>query len=355
MKRSLRLLTLLCACILMRREAAAADATTAAAELAKAEQGFAKLSVDTHMKTAFTTWLAGHSILFKPGPVDGQKFYRDRPEPKGVLDWAPAFVEVSGDGQFGFSTGPWTYQRARDQSPIAFGRFVSIWKREGAGEWRVLLDTGISHADPGRSLRSGEPLEFGPLHAAPDTNAWKPRPLSAGVAGQVGGKDGTIGGSVGTGGMGVSVGTGGFGVGVSTGSQGVRSKLDYQWRRNAHDKHTLLSAERTFTWNARSRSWDRAYRAVGANDVRLLRDGAFATTGLDTAIARMTSRPRNRDWFHRGEGMSGSWDLGYTYGLAVAHPKGARSDTTAYVHLWRKDEAGNWKLMLDVESEFPKP
>ena len=56
-----------------------------------------------------------------------------------------------------------------------------------------------------------------------------------------------------------------------------------------------------------------------------------------------------------GDGMSASRDLGYSYGLLIARPSGAAApDTVSYLHVWRRDAAGRWKLALDVENAFGK-
>lgn len=52
--------------------------------------------------------------------------------------------------------------------------------------------------------------------------------------------------------------------------------------------------------------------------------------------------------------MATDWNLGYTYGLTLTRVKGATPDTSSFVHLWRKDDAGLWRMVLDLENPFPK-
>jgi hypothetical protein len=169
-----------------------------------------------------------------------------------------------------------------------------------------------------------------------------------------------VGVGIGTGGVGIGVGSRGTGVGVGFGTGGIRSRRDYYWRRTAHEKNTLMGAERTLSFNARKYGWDKAWRLSGANDLRCYRDGAPPSLGHDAAIQKSAGVPATREWITRGHGVATSWDLGYTYGLAIAKPgpkapKGARPDTASFAHLWRKDDAGEWRIAIDVENPFPKP
>lgn len=118
-----------------------------AASLAAAETAFAAHSVKAGVRDAFLRYFAGDAIVFRPGPVNGREVYEKNPDPPIVLDWRPAQVEVAASGDFGLSTGPWKITSKSDASkPPAYGQFVSIWKRAGAGPWRVSVDLGISHA-----------------------------------------------------------------------------------------------------------------------------------------------------------------------------------------------------------------
>lgn len=329
--------------------------STALDSLVAAERAFAQSSVEEGMKTAFLAALAPDAILFRPGPVNGVQLWTSRPESPAVLEWAPSFAELSGDGDLGFTSGPWSFRPAKGQAPVAFGHFVSVWRRDVGRPWRVALDIGVSHADPGTPPEAAT-VTPGPAHEAPDSNAWRGPAVEVGV----GVRSGGLGVGIGTGGAAVGFGGRGGGVALGFGTAGIRSRQDYVWRRTQHEKNTLMGAERAFAWEARQHGWDAAYRAVAANDLRWYRDGAMPGIGHEAAIAGAATWPRTREWVARGHAVARSWDLGYTYGLAIAKPgrgapKGARPDTAAFVHLWRKDDGGRWRMMLDVESPFPKP
>ena len=120
-----------------------------AASLAAAESAFAAQSAREGMRAAFLHWLGPGSTLFRGGPVDGAATIAANPDPPIVLDWRPVHVETSASGDFGLSTGPWrTRPRGGAPAPERFGQFVSVWRKDAAGEWRVHVDLGIGHPEP---------------------------------------------------------------------------------------------------------------------------------------------------------------------------------------------------------------
>ena len=63
------------------------------------------------------------------------------------------------------TTGPWELRPDDPKLPLGHGHFVSVWQRQGDGEWRVSVDIGISHAKPARGVGMDE-VTPGPVHAA---------------------------------------------------------------------------------------------------------------------------------------------------------------------------------------------
>ncbi len=119
-----------------------------AQSLAAAESAFAAHSVREGMRAAFMAHFADDGVFVRDGWRAARAWLGPRPEPPIVLDWRPVHVEVAVSGDFGLSTGPWKLtSTAKPGEPPAYGQFVSIWKRESAGPWKVAVDLGISHPD----------------------------------------------------------------------------------------------------------------------------------------------------------------------------------------------------------------
>jgi ketosteroid isomerase-like protein len=117
--------------------------------LAAAESAFAAHSVREGMRAAFLASFADDGVMVRSGWVNSNAFLATRPDPPIVLDWRPAYVEVAASGELGLSTGPWKItSKAKPDAAPSYGQFVSVWRREGAGPWRVAVDLGIAHPQP---------------------------------------------------------------------------------------------------------------------------------------------------------------------------------------------------------------
>lgn len=118
-----------------------------AESLAAAESAFAAHSVREDMRAAFLANFAPDGVMVGDGWATPGALLGPRPAPPIRLEWRPAYVEVAGSGELGLSTGPWKRTPNAGGAP-AYGQFVSIWKREAGGPWRVAADIGIAHAAP---------------------------------------------------------------------------------------------------------------------------------------------------------------------------------------------------------------
>jgi hypothetical protein len=119
-----------------------------ARSLAAAESAFAAQSLREDMRAAFLANFAPDGVMPRGSWVNAREFLTPRPAPAIVLDWRPVFTEVAASGDMGLSTGPSKITSKSDPSQFGFGQFVSIWKREAGGPWRVAVDLGISHDGP---------------------------------------------------------------------------------------------------------------------------------------------------------------------------------------------------------------
>jgi ketosteroid isomerase-like protein len=107
-----------------------------------AEKSFAKFSKEKNMRDAFLANLTDSTILYtKDGPVKGKQIWIDRQPSSNLLFWWPVFVGISNSNDLGFSTGPWQWSETKQSQPVAYGYFVSIWKKVG-GEWKLATDIG---------------------------------------------------------------------------------------------------------------------------------------------------------------------------------------------------------------------
>lgn len=113
--------------------------------LVQSELAFARFASEKGIKDAFLVFLAEDSVLFRPRTVSGKKWMAEQPPTPGLLSWEPSYAEISGAGDLGFTTGPFTYVSSPKDAPESFGQFFSVWKKQPDQTWKVVLDAGINH------------------------------------------------------------------------------------------------------------------------------------------------------------------------------------------------------------------
>jgi hypothetical protein len=115
-------------------------------ELIRAEKKFTAYSVAHGTKDAFLKNLDSNGIVFDQGkPTKGIEVWSQRQGGTGVLDWYPTTVEISSAGDFGYSTGPYTYRRSTNDTISARGEFATVWHLDKNGTWKFLIDLGVSN------------------------------------------------------------------------------------------------------------------------------------------------------------------------------------------------------------------
>src|SRR4029079_2751836 len=117
--------------------------------LVEAERNFSKASVAKGMREAFIMNLADEGTLFRPHAVAGKKWMTEQPPRPGLLEWRPIYADVASSGDMGYTTGPWEFrQKGPDDKEVAHGNFVTVWKKQADGGWKVVVDLGISNPPP---------------------------------------------------------------------------------------------------------------------------------------------------------------------------------------------------------------
>jgi ketosteroid isomerase-like protein len=112
-----------------------------------AEKNFAAYSVTHSTKEAFLKFLDTAGVVFDNGkPVNGIEIWNKREKRPGVLNWRPQYAEISESGDFGYTTGPWTFQAATIQDAVvARGEYTTVWHKDEKGDWKFLVDLGVNN------------------------------------------------------------------------------------------------------------------------------------------------------------------------------------------------------------------
>lgn len=119
-------------------------------KLVSLEDYFAALVKEKGIKKAFSKVSDKNTIVFRPEPVSALKFYKDQPDSLGYLSWEPEFARIAKSDDWGFTSGPFLFKKDPTSPPQYYGTYVSIWKRDRKGKWRLALDMGVSHKKPAK-------------------------------------------------------------------------------------------------------------------------------------------------------------------------------------------------------------
>jgi ketosteroid isomerase-like protein len=266
--------------------------------LVEAERAFAQASIEKGTRAAFLEYLAEDSIVFHPGPVNGQKSWRDRPIRPGVLSWQPIFAFVSGSNDLGYTTGPGEFRpKSLADAPVAFGNFVSVWKRHADGSWKVLLGIGSDNPAP----KNPPAIKF-----AEDSHSNKK----------------------------------------------TRTPLETESERNV-----LSWAEGEFVKALNSDATAASLMQYLADDVRVFRKNAFPVIGKEASSAVLAARSGTLSIRVAGTEVSLAGDLGYTYGTYEIKDlqSGEKKENGNYLRIWRRQPNGKWKVALDLLNPIPPP
>jgi len=114
----------------------------------RAELAFARLADDKGIRRAFNVWLREDAKVFTPRMTDAKAQYGPEPGDPGHLVWYPEAMGLSASGDLAWSSGPWTYAAKKGEAVLVNGHFLSIWRRQADGRWKVEADIGVPHAAP---------------------------------------------------------------------------------------------------------------------------------------------------------------------------------------------------------------
>ena len=121
----------------------------AAQKIYETERAFEKAVAEKGMNAGFIEYLTSDGVLFQPDMVNGREAWQKRPKSPASLTWNPIWIEVSSNGALAYSIGNGVYKpNGKGDTTEYYSHYLSIWRRELNGEYRAVLDVGISHEKP---------------------------------------------------------------------------------------------------------------------------------------------------------------------------------------------------------------
>ena len=296
-------LSLTCALIISGTTSAqTTQPISALTSLADTERAFAKTSEEKGTREAFLTFIAEDGTLFRPTAVKGKQWLLEHPPApstkRPLLAWQPSFAEVARAGDLGYTFGPWEFkQDIKDQKPVAYGHFVTVWQKQSEGSWKFVVDLGIEHSQLTAASKDWQ----GNVNYK--ETSWKPE------------------------------------------------KIDLEAARTA-----LIAIDRKFSNSSAANGPTKAFQAYSASDIRLFRNNHYPLLGGD-AIRQLLSTTSSSllTWEPLAADISRSGDLGYTHGTYVlknTNEDGKVIERGNYLRIWKRDK-GNWKVVVDVANPLP--
>ena len=258
--------------------------------LATVERRFAAAARERGWRAAFLEYFAEDSIALTPDPVsarDRWKIRPLRPSSEEELTWEPKAGDIATSGEIGWLTGPSTFlDHTAAQSKPGYGNYLSIWKRQPDGRWRVFLDVGTTVPAP-----VSFPTWFTHVTAVPRFHLRTSGPAAT---------------------------------------------------------SDLLEADRRFNDRLRNGNPASVYLALVVEHGRLHRAATTPTiaVGVDQIKQWFTANPVTMKATSTACEAAASGDLGYVYGTYEFG--GAIQQHGAYVRIWSRAADGEWRIAADV-------
>jgi ketosteroid isomerase-like protein len=256
--------------------------------LVDSERAFARTATVKGLRDSFLDYFADDAIAFAPEATSAKARLRgQKAEPFSVLEivWEPRTGDVARSNDLGWLTGPSTIvNHAAPQPAPRHGNYLSVWRRQPDGSWRVFIDVGV---------RLPEPASFAPgfVRAAMPTRY--------------------------------------------SGSEG-----------KAAATATLLQADRALDEAIGAAGAGKAYADRLTAGSRLHRAGVLPVVGQAAIAAWLSGHAVSMSAKSSAGEASAAGDLGYTYGTYAL--TGTPAETGAYVRVWMRDASGKWFIVADV-------
>jgi ketosteroid isomerase-like protein len=256
--------------------------------LVDTERAFAEAATHKGIRDSFLEYFADDALAFGPEPVSATARLRSRPGrpfSEHELRWEPRTGDIAASGELGWLTGPSTFidHTAAEPTPQP-GNYLSVWRRQQDGQWRVFIDVGS---------QPPQPVSFAP--------GFTRFPLPSRYAG-----------------------------------------TDSQEKSAA----ALRAADNALNARSQTAGAATAYSEVTTGASRLHRSGFVPPIGPAAIRAWMAEHAPTMTSSTTAVHAAVSGDVGYSYGLCDSG--GRPAQRRAYVRVWQRDAAGAWLLVADV-------
>lgn len=121
-------------------------------QLLELERQLSAAAQDAGLGGALASAMHPEGIVIRPGVIlsGSEEITRGLAPPAGAgpMYWQPDRVEVSNSGDMGMTSG--RYVQVITGAEAHQGRYIVVWRRDSAGDWKILTETRIP--DPPRAV-----------------------------------------------------------------------------------------------------------------------------------------------------------------------------------------------------------
>jgi ketosteroid isomerase-like protein len=102
---------------------------------------------------AFVDYFADEAVeLDDGGGISTREDIRKQPAwPEGTkLTWTPVRGDMSASGDLGYTYGNYVFtsKNKEGKTVSSYGKYMSVWKKQKDGKWKVVVDMGNSSPEP---------------------------------------------------------------------------------------------------------------------------------------------------------------------------------------------------------------
>jgi ketosteroid isomerase-like protein len=120
--------------------------------LFKLEADFAN-AVAEQGHAAFVSYFAEDGVeLDDGGGIASREEISKQPTwPEGTsLSWTPIHGDMAASGDLGYTYGNYIFKSKDKEGKVVphYGKYMSVWKKQKDGSWKVVVDMGNSSPDP---------------------------------------------------------------------------------------------------------------------------------------------------------------------------------------------------------------
>jgi ketosteroid isomerase-like protein len=113
--------------------------------LMNADNAFSNLSAEKGMKNAFLEYIDSNGVLLRPNVIpiagaDAVDYIIALKDEGYTMTWKPNDCTVAASGELGYTYGSYILQPSTKDT-VFYGTYVSIWKKQGDGKWKFILQS----------------------------------------------------------------------------------------------------------------------------------------------------------------------------------------------------------------------